>query len=76
MMLNYQGGGGLPYVASVHQLMTQCFLVCGNTGHADQATGGRVSPTDFQEAVRERHRIGHNGISAGTTEEAANDFLA
>ena len=76
MMLNYQGGGGLPYVASVHQLMTQCFLVYGNTGHEDQAAGGRVSVTEFQEAVRERHRIGHSGISAGTTEDAANDFLA
>jgi len=62
MMLSYQGCGGLPYVASVHQLVTACFREYGNKHH--QSNNSNVSEADFQAAVRERHRIGDNGISA------------
>ena len=77
MMLNYQGGGGLPYVASVHQFITQCFMVYGNTGHEEQ-NEGRVSVSEFQEAIRERHRIGDSGISTAALDgsvSVANDWV-
>ena len=69
--LEYQGCGGLPYVASVHQLVTQCFLQYGNAGHRKIAAGGRVSVTEFQEAVRERY-VRKNGII--NQEENIDDF--
>jgi len=71
MMLSYQGCGGLPYVASVHQLVTACFREYGNKHH--QCTNGNVSEVDFQDAVMERHRIGDNGIS-GSSVARADDF--
>ena len=49
------------HVASVHQLATQCFLQYGNAGHRKIAPGGRVSVSEFQEAVRERY-VRNNGI--------------
>ena len=60
MMLNFQGGGGLPYCASVHHLVTQCFRQYGNKKHQDQAV---VCLSEFQAAIIERHRIGDNGIN-------------
>ena len=50
-------------------------MVYGNTGHEDQATGGRVSVSEFQEAIRERHRIRDTGISIAPDETVANDFV-
>ena len=44
MMLNFQSCGGLPYVASVHHLVTQCFREYGNKKH--QADGA-VSVAEF-----------------------------
>ena len=74
MMLLFQGSGGLPYVASVHHVITQSFLVCGNSGHVNAATPSRVCMAEFQDAIRERHRIGDSGITASTEETAVNDF--
>ena len=72
-ILSYQGCGGLTYVASVQQLVTQCFLQYGNAGHRKIAAGGRVSVTEFQEAVRERY-VRKNGII--NQEENIDDFRA
>ena len=71
MMLNFQSCGGLPYVASVHHLVTQCFREYGNKKHQDDST---VSVTEFQTAIKERHRIGDDGIVAATAPIGVNDY--
>jgi hypothetical protein len=72
MMLNFQGGGGLPYCASVHHLVTQCFRQYGNKKHQDDAT---VSVSEFQAAIKERHRIGDSGITIPGASTAVDDYM-
>ena len=59
MMMNYQGAGGMPYVASVHSLVAKCFYSYGNKHHGTEVA---VSLTDFCDAIKERHSIGDDGI--------------
>ena len=70
MLMNFQGSGGLAYGASVHQLATACFLQHGNKYH--EGDGNAVSLSEFQEAVKSRHRLGSAGIS--TEGATSNDF--
>ena len=66
MMLQWQGGGGLPYVASVHHRATQCFRYEGNSKHEAAGKSAKgVSLEEWQEAVKERHRVGCSGIDEG-----------
>ena len=48
----HQGGGGMPFVASSHPRVLQCFRFHGNLKHE---SGGHVSLEEFQRAVRARH---------------------
>ena len=73
MMLQWQGGGGLPYVASVHHRATQCFRYQGNSKHEAGKSKTGVSLEEWQEAVRERHRVGSSGIDEGQAEQSV-DF--
>ena len=73
MMLNYQGCGGLPYVTSVQHLVTQCFRTYGTKKHQDEPS---VLLFEFQDAIKERHRIGDNGISAATSVTTSADDYA
>ena len=73
MMLQWQGGGGLPYVASVHHRATQIFRYHGNSKHEAGKSQTGVSLEEWQEAVRERHRVGSSGIDEGQLEESV-DF--
>ena len=70
-MLNLQSCGGLPYVASVHHLVTQFFREYRNKKHQDDIT---VSVTEFQVAIKERHRIGDDGIVAAFATTGADDY--
>ena len=68
MLMMWQAAGGLSYVTSCHHRATQCFLGYGNKKH--EGTGdGEVSLSEFQAAIKDRHRIGSSGID----EEAAQD---
>ena len=71
MMLNFQGGGGLPYCASVHHLVTQCFRQYGNKKHQDDPA---VSVSEFQAAIKERHRIGDSGMHLPGT-SSVDDYI-
>ena len=73
MMLQWQGAGGLPYVASVHHRATQCFRYQGNSKHEAGKSQTDVSLGEWQEAVRERHRAGSSGIDEGQPEQSV-DF--
>ena len=71
MMLNFQGGGGLPYCASVHHLVTQCFRQYGNKKHQDDPA---VSVSEFQAAIKERHPIGDSGMHLPGT-SSVDDYI-
>ena len=73
MMLQWQGCGGLPYVASVHHRATQCFRYQGNAKHEAGKSQTGVSLEEWQEAVRERHRVGSSGIDEGLPDQSV-DF--
>ena len=73
MMLHYQGCGGLPYCASVHHRITQCFRQHGNSKH--DTKGAAVSLGEFQVAIKERHRIGDDGMLGPGTIGGADDFI-
>ena len=60
MMMLWQACGGLSFVVSVHHRMTQCFRYHGNSKHEGSTTV--VSLLEFQESIKDRHRIGHDGI--------------
>ena len=70
MLMNWQAAGALSYVASVHHRATQCFVLHGNQFH--DGDGDSVSLTEFQSAVKARHRIGSAGIS--DTGDGLHDF--
>ena len=62
MLIQWQGCGGLPYVAAVYQRSSQCFRYVGNKLHG---TGtAEVSLTDFQSCIKKRHEVGCAGIFA------------
>ena len=75
MMLQWQGAGGLPYVASVHHLGTQCFRYLGNALHEGGKQQKGITMEEWQEAVKERHRVGSSGMEDGQQAESI-DFKA
>ena len=62
MMLQWQGAGGLPYVASVHHLAKQCFRYQGNAKHEGGKQQKGITLEEWHEAVKERHRVGSSGM--------------
>ena len=72
MLMNWQAAGGLSYVASVHHLATQCFVMHGNKFH--EGTAVAVSLEEVQAAVRARHRVGGTGIPELDSASRAEDF--
>ena len=62
MMLQWQGAGGLPYVASVHHRATQCFRYEGNSRHKPDTQHKSITAVEWQQAVKERHRAGSTGM--------------
>ena len=63
MMVMWQAAGGLPFVVSAHHRATQCFRYYGNVKHS--GLGREVSLSEFQDSVKDRHRIGSSGIEDG-----------
>ena len=62
MMIQWQGAGGLPYVASTHHRATQCFRYLGNSQHNIAPRQTQITLAEWQQAIQERHRIGHSGM--------------
>ena len=71
MMLNFQGRGGSPYLAFVHQRVTQCFRQNGNMEDQDDPI---LCISEFQTAIKERHRVGDNGIEVAAAVTVADDY--
>ena len=74
MMMQWQGAGGLPFVASVHHLATQCFKYHGNSKHDGGGEQKGITLAEWQEAVKERHRQGSSGMEEA--QAASIDFAA
>ena len=75
MMLQWQGAGGLPYVASVHHRATQCFRYEGNAKHDAGKQQKGITLEQWQDAIKERHRAGSSGMEHATTAESV-DYKA
>ena len=75
MILQWQGAGGLPYVASVHHRATQCFRYEGNATHDGGKQQKGITLEEWQTAVKERHRVGSSGMEHGQQAESI-DFEA
>ena len=58
--MTWQSGGGLSFVSAVHHLASQCFVKHGNMYH--EGAEDAATATEFQRAVRARHRIGSTGM--------------
>jgi len=61
MLANWQSAGGMSFIAAVYHRGTQCFRYEGNSLHGSNGTRG-VTLTEFQESIKERHRIGDTGM--------------
>ena len=55
---NWQSGGGVSHVVASHYRAARCFRYFGSTKHSNDAHSRGVSLTEFQKAVRARHRAG------------------
>ena len=66
MLMNYQCGGGQPYVAAMYHRGTQCFKYYGNLSHSSSCA---VTLEEFQAAIVARHSVGSSGV--GGSDEAA-----
>ena len=60
MVMMWQAAGGLSHVVSAHHRATHCFVYHGNVKHEGPAQ--EVSLTEFQESIKERHRLGSSGM--------------
>ena len=69
-LMTWQSAGGLPFVSAVHHLASQCFVKHGNMYH--EGAEDAVTATEFQRAVRARHRIGSTGMCLSRGDR--NDF--
>ena len=71
MLMGWQAGGGLPYVAGTHLFGMRCFVKFGNASHnhGDKT----VSLEEFQDAVCKRHEMEHQGHAYLKAEET--DFM-
>lgn len=67
LIMYWQSSGGLSYVANVHHRMTQAWISCGERNHVGEQANvpgaAKVSLETFQACIKERHRIGHDGLS-------------
>ena len=72
MLQNFQACGGLSFVASVHHRATQCFKYLGNAKH--KTSDDHVSLLEFQESIRDRHRIGSSGVDEHVKDAIAVDY--
>ena len=71
MLMHWQGAGGLPFVASVHQRASVCFKYHGNSKHHEEHKG--ITLSEWQSAIKVRHSIGSAGIEP-VTERNSIDF--
>ena len=62
MKPQWQGVGGLPYVASVHHRATQCFKYEGNSKHDGGTEQKGITLGTRQTAFQGRCRVGSSGI--------------
>ena len=71
MLMGWQAGGGLPYVAGTHLYGMRCFVSYGNASHnhGDKT----VSLEEFQDAVCKRHEMEYKRHAYLQAEE--NDFM-
>ena len=72
MLMAWQSAAGLSYVASVHHRAVQCFRYQGNKEHAEGTA--EVTLAEFQEGIKERHRLGSRGMEEGRKEQSCVDF--
>ena len=75
MLLHWQSSGGLSFVASVHHRASQCFKYHGGA-NAEGQPNSPVSLSDFQAAIKARHRVGSSGIEGEGEASATSDFRA
>ena len=73
MLLHWQSSGGLSFVASVHHRASQCFRYHGGAT-ADDQPNSAVSLSDFQAAIKAKHRVGGSGIQDEGEASATRDF--
>jgi hypothetical protein len=59
MIMLWQAGGGLPYVAGTHLYGMRCFIDFGNACHSKNEK--TISLEEFQEAVCKRHEMEAQG---------------
>jgi len=75
MLMHWQSGAGLSFVAGVHHRAVQCFRYFGGVIHAENDP--TVSLSAFQEAIKTRHRLGSSGISVeNDAATSSNDFAS
>ena len=67
MLATWQSAGGLSFVAGCHHRATVCFRHVGNMEHPEG--GSEVSVTEWQEAIKARHRLGSQGIDSGASSQ-------
>ena len=72
MLINYQGGGGLPFVASCHLRATRCYRFFGNSVHTPGSP--EVTLSQFQAAIKARHACGNRGIEEEVVSNDKQDF--
>ena len=61
MFINWQSGGGLPFVSGTHLYGMRCFVSYGNTCH--DTSDKKVTSEEFQDAVCKRHEMEQEGHS-------------
>ena len=73
MLMYWQSAAGCSFVAGVHHRAAICFRYVGNKQH--DAGHQEVSLAEFQQGIKARHRVGHNGIGAEESQQSeAVDF--
>ena len=72
MLQNWQGCGGLSFVAACHHRATRCWRYHGNTTHTPEKI--EVSLEEFQKGIKARHAIGDRGINIEDKPVNAKDF--
>ena len=60
MLMHWQASAGVSFVAATHHRAAQCFRYHGNAKHGEGLK--EVSLTEFQLAIKERHRIGSRSM--------------
>ena len=71
MLMMWQAGSGISFVATCHHRVAQCFKYHGNS--KDEVQGPPVSLQDWQAAIKRRHAQGSSGIE-GDAEQFESDW--